>query len=79
MTQLVWFRNDLRVSDHSALTEACQAAGAEVKAIFLWTPEQWQQHDYGLARQYSIRSALVTVARDLHAGATRRSTELSIV
>lgn len=65
MTQLVWFRNDLRVSDHSALTRACQAKGAEVKAVFLWTPEQWQQHDYGLARQYSIRSALVTVARDL--------------
>ena len=65
MTQLVWFRNDLRVSDHSALTEACQAPGADVQAIFLWTPKQWQQHDYGLARQYSIRSALVSVARDL--------------
>ncbi|MEX0622425.1 MAG: FAD-binding domain-containing protein, partial [Saccharospirillum sp.] len=65
MTQLVWFRNDLRVSDHSALTETCQGHDSEVKAIFLWTPEQWQQHDYGLARQYSIRSALVTLARDL--------------
>jgi deoxyribodipyrimidine photo-lyase len=65
MTHLVWFRNDLRVSDHAALTHACQKPGQTVRAIFLWTPDQWHQHDYGLARQFSIRSALQTLAWDL--------------
>ena len=61
MTHLVWFRNDCRVRDHAALTEACRRAsrnGRPVKAVFLWTPRQWERHDYGLARQYSWSRAL---------------------
>lgn len=49
MTQLVWFRNDLRVSDNPALTAACKQGGA-VRACFLVTPEQWQEHDWSPAR-----------------------------
>ncbi|MEX1227432.1 MAG: deoxyribodipyrimidine photo-lyase [Marinobacter sp.] len=49
MTQLVWFRNDLRVSDNPALTAACKQ-GEAVRACFLVTPEQWQEHDWSLAR-----------------------------
>ena len=43
-THLVWFRNDLRVIDNPALTEACSDPEAKVIALFVATPKQWQQH-----------------------------------
>lgn len=67
MTQLVWFRNDCRISDNAALTQACRQREADesVMAAFLWTPEQWHQHDYGLARQYSWSKALAELDTEL--------------
>ncbi|MDO6441168.1 deoxyribodipyrimidine photo-lyase [Marinobacter sp. 2_MG-2023] len=55
MTQLVWFRNDLRIADNAALTAACKesrAAGGNtgVRACFILTPAQWQEHDWSPAR-----------------------------
>ena len=41
MTQLVWFRNDLRTGDNPALTAACKK-NQPVRACFVVTPEQWQ-------------------------------------
>lgn len=44
---LVWFRNDLRLTDNPALFFACDAARrdqVEVRAIFCSTPDQWQEH-----------------------------------
>jgi deoxyribodipyrimidine photo-lyase len=49
MTQLVWFRNDLRTADQAALTAACNQGGP-VRACFIVTPEQWQEHDWSPAR-----------------------------
>ncbi|MBO1518305.1 deoxyribodipyrimidine photo-lyase [Oceanisphaera pacifica] len=43
MQHLVWFRSDLRVADNPALYEAC-ANGAQVSAIYVDCPEQWQLH-----------------------------------
>ena len=42
--ELVWFRNDLRTIDNSALYHACQSA-QPVIAIYIATPQQWHQHD----------------------------------
>ena len=45
---LVWFRNDLRVQDNQNLVAACEHAqreGHSVRALFIATPIQWQQHD----------------------------------
>ncbi len=45
---LVWFRNDLRVQDNQNLVAACEHAqreGHSVRALFIATPMQWQQHD----------------------------------
>ncbi len=39
----MWFRNDLRAADNSALWNAAQ--DGPVIACFLITPTQWQQHD----------------------------------
>ncbi|WP_300498471.1 deoxyribodipyrimidine photo-lyase [Marinobacter sp.] len=49
MTQLVWFRNDLRVADNAALTAACKQQ-QPVQACFIVTPAQWQEHDWSPAR-----------------------------
>lgn len=43
-THLVWFRNDLRVTDHKALHSACQNPQAKVLAVFIATPAQWAAH-----------------------------------
>ncbi len=49
MTQLVWFRNDLRLADNAALTAACKT-GQPVQACFIVTPKQWKEHDWSPAR-----------------------------
>lgn len=58
--QLVWFRNDLRVADHPALTAACEAAtslGGVVHGVFVCVPGQWQAHDWGAnKRDFVFRS-----------------------
>lgn len=53
MTQLVWFRNDLRIADNPALTAACES-NADVRACFILTPEQWQEHDWSPARVHFV-------------------------
>ena len=45
---LMWFRQDLRLYDNQALTNACQWARehhTQVRALYIATPAQWQQHD----------------------------------
>jgi len=44
-THLVWFRNDLRVTDNRALSAACEDVDATVIAVFIATPAQWRKHD----------------------------------
>ena len=41
--QLIWFRQDLRIHDHTALWHATQAG--QCIALVILSPEQWQQHD----------------------------------
>ncbi|WP_454252365.1 cryptochrome/photolyase family protein [Pseudomonas sp. Marseille-Q7302] len=43
MSQLVWFRTDLRTHDHPALHAAAEQG--QVVAVFLLSPAQWRQHD----------------------------------
>ncbi|MFB2684699.1 deoxyribodipyrimidine photo-lyase [Shewanella mangrovisoli] len=46
---LMWFRQDLRLTDNQALTAACdwvrQVPGAKLRAIYIATPSQWLSHD----------------------------------
>ena len=46
MRSLLWFRSDLRAEDNTALFEAA-AASDSVIAVFVATPVQWRQHDWG--------------------------------
>lgn len=45
MTNLVWFRRDLRVYDNPALYYACQNRNESVIACYLITLDFWRQHD----------------------------------
>ncbi len=64
MTELVWFRNDLRLADNAALTAAC-ARSKPVKACFLVTPGQWQEHDWSAARVQCVLEHANVLARQL--------------
>lgn len=44
-THLVWFRNDLRITDNLALHAACKDSQATVIAVFVATPVQWGKQD----------------------------------
>ncbi|PSF15078.1 deoxyribodipyrimidine photo-lyase [Marinobacter shengliensis] len=64
MTELVWFRNDLRLADNAALTAAC-ARSKPVKACFLVTLGQWQEHDWSAARVQFVLEHANVLARQL--------------
>lgn len=51
---LVWFRQDLRVYDNTALWHACRDPEAEVIALFCATPQQWRLHDMAPVRERFI-------------------------
>lgn len=60
-THLVWLRNDLRINDNLALHAACRDSKAKVMALFLATPEQWQQHDMSPKQAAFIHASLTAV------------------
>lgn len=67
---LVWFRNDLRVQDNQTLVAACEHATAErrlVRAVFISTPQQWQQHDVAPIQLDFIERQLNQLASELAA------------
>ncbi len=69
MTQLVWFRNDLRVADNPALAAACQKSaqsdGGSVCACFVVTPQQWQNHDWSAAKVRLVLDHADALAQEL--------------
>ncbi len=66
MRQLIWFRNDLRIHDNSALHAAMQA-GPTV-AVFVLSPAQWRTHDdaackvdFWLRNLHELQKSLATL------------------
>jgi len=58
---LVWFRNDLRIADNTALAAAMAQGGgaASLSGVLLIAMEQWKQHDWGLPKiDFILRNAL---------------------
>ncbi len=45
MSNLVWFRRDLRVADNMALYHAAKSAEKGLIGLFVITAQQWQEHD----------------------------------
>lgn len=62
---LVWFRNDLRVTDNTALCQACQDPNANVIAIYIATPQQWQEHHMSPRQAWFIHQHLQQLQQQL--------------
>lgn len=64
---LIWFRQDLRCADNTALHAACRRADTAVTALYCITPEQWLAHDVAGVRIDFERRHLAELKRDLAA------------
>ncbi|CAM4173690.1 deoxyribodipyrimidine photo-lyase [Vibrio agarivorans] len=62
--ELVWFRRDLRVDDNPALQAAIRS-NQPVVALFIATPQQWQQHNMAPRQADLIFRRLSELQRDL--------------
>jgi deoxyribodipyrimidine photo-lyase len=69
MTTLVWFRQDLRTSDHDALLDAC-ARGAVVP-VFIWYPTSEGRWPIGGAQRWWLHHSLQRLADDLKSRGSR--------
>ncbi|MRS19099.1 deoxyribodipyrimidine photo-lyase [Enterobacteriaceae bacterium RIT692] len=64
-THLVWLRNDLRINDNMALAAACRDSQATVIALFIATPQQWQQHHMAPKQAAFIQQNLLLLQASL--------------
>ena len=62
-TSLIWFRNDLRVADNTALWNAAQKGS--VIALYTLTPKQWKSHDMAQIKIDFIRRNLIELESQL--------------
>ncbi len=62
-TTLVWFRDDLRVTDNPALFHAREQGN--VIGVFLVTESQWDTHHVGVRRRSLVSDALSTLGHSL--------------
>ena len=78
-TSLLWFRRDLRLSDHPALLAAVDAAGAEgaVVPVFVLDPRLWGPA--GVPRRQFLRECLAALDRSLDGALVVRSGDPSSV
>ncbi|MEZ6319463.1 MAG: deoxyribodipyrimidine photo-lyase, partial [Phycisphaerales bacterium] len=67
MPTLMWFRSDLRVRDNRALHAACSASRDGVVGVFLVSPAQWGDHDWGAPKVGFVLRSLRALGRELAA------------
>lgn len=58
-TTLVWFRNDLRLADHAALTHAAERGA--VVPVFVWAPDEEGEWAPGGAHRWWLHESLQTL------------------
>lgn len=63
-TAIVWFRNDLRTSDHPAMTHAINH-GYRVIPLFIWSPEEEGEWAPGAASQWWLHHSLKSLDESL--------------
>ena len=75
---IVWFKRDLRVQDHAALFNACNAGA--VLPLFAWEPTVWAGDDYAAQHQQFIIECLAELNTDLgHLGLTLMQSRLGML
>jgi deoxyribodipyrimidine photo-lyase len=72
-TSILWFRRDLRLSDHPALLAAREDAGADgsVVPVFVFDPRLWQPS--GINRRRFLRDCLTVLGESLDGALVLRS------
>ncbi len=66
MVAVVWFKRDLRVSDHAALAAAVES-GQAVIPLYIIEPEYWKLPDVSPRHWHFIHDSLTELRRDLAA------------
>ncbi len=69
-TALVWFRRDLRLSDHAALTAALDAFDTIVP-VFVWTPDEEGDWPPGGAHRWWMHHSLEALGKSLREKGSR--------
>lgn len=67
---IVWFRLDLRLSDHPAL-QAAIASGLPVVPVFVWSPEEEEPFAPGAASRWWLHQSLLRLDESLRAMGSR--------
>jgi deoxyribodipyrimidine photo-lyase len=67
---LVWFRQDLRLSDNPALTAALERAGPVIP-VFIWAPEEEGYWPPGAASRWWLNGSLVALNAELEKRGSR--------
>jgi deoxyribodipyrimidine photo-lyase len=65
MVQVVWFKRDLRTSDHSPLVEA--ASRGAIVPLYIVEPDYWRLPDTSARQWFAIRAALLELSKKLDA------------
>lgn len=65
MRTIFWFRRDLRITDNTGLSQACDAADDGVVGLFVVTPGQWKRHDDAAAKIQFWLQNLISLKDDL--------------
>ena len=68
-TTVVWFRNDLRVDDHPALTAAI--ARGNVIPLFIWSPDEEGEWPVGAASRWWLNKSLIELGNALEQRGSR--------
>lgn len=63
---LLWFKRDLRLTDHAALFHAAKQ-GTAVLPVYIVEPDYWQQPDLSLRHWVFIAEALSALQQQLSA------------
>lgn len=65
---VVWLRNDLRITDNAVLCSALEHAtktGASVLVLYIATPQTWLQHDMAAIKQDLLRRRVEQLKQEL--------------
>ncbi len=65
MSNLIWFKQDLRIHDNPALYQACQETETGLIAVYLITPKLWRKHDAAAIKIEFWRQQLINLKDDL--------------
>jgi len=75
---IVWFKRDLRVEDHAALSTALNRGA--ILALYCWEPAMWEAEDASMSQQVFVGECLKSLRLALqHLGVTLHISSMGIV